>query len=189
MVKIQVIDVAERHGNLRVNFGNSLTSDMPGGVRALRILGRYVFVRSAFSTPGEVLAHSVNPGQRIPETVSTRLACQAEMDQWANVPIRLEFGKVQARLTNGSTYFRNIAELRRAQRTGQVISYVTIRSNLPFIPKDEETLGRILRAGVHIKRDNVYQMTVAVYLMGDRERVNPWDLFSNFQSTILRTIK
>lgn len=166
----------------------------PEGHFLLRVL--YKHVRAGYDADGRdnsiVLGYPANRTLAI----NTRTALQAELDRYANVPIKLRFSDPQVYASGrGSSNPTSMRELREARKRGcHIESSIWIYSNLPLTSQDKDRLAVALRAtrlpvgvyGPHHKRpDN--PLAVTVYMDRQDER-NPWDLARSIQPFARRVI-
>ncbi len=156
------------------------------GNRAFRVL--FMHVNSGYSADEDLRTLELGYAAKI-SAINTRAALQAELDRYADVPIKVTFGKLQLGATGRGPAIRTRADLRAARQAGRTPwVQMKVTASMPVIHRDQERLRKIVPGGVYHINDDPYSYSVSVYLHGDHANANPWRLMNDLKPRIQAAI-
>lgn len=203
-MKIRVTNVTQTQGGLHVTLAHPLYAGptaasgySPEAHRLLRVI--YMHARTGYRADGSTRTFQMGWEARQANAINTRAALQAELDRYANTPVRLQFS--QTRIYAAGHQPSNPATIREVQearkRGCQIQPSFWITGSLPLTHQDNDRLAAALAEanipggvyGPHTAKEGC-PLAVTIYMAHrpQQDLRDPWVLARSAQAIANRVI-
>ncbi|HKX24497.1 MAG TPA: hypothetical protein VJM46_04615 [Candidatus Saccharimonadales bacterium] len=185
---IRVLSVTRRGGSLQIVFAEPFLNTDAGN-RAFRVL--FMHVRSGYGADDRTRTLDLGYAANI-TAINTRAALQAELDRYADVPIRVTFGKPEIGATGmmrTDPPIKTRAHIRAARAAGrQVWVQMKVTASMPVTDRDKRRMEKFVPGGIHRVDCDPCSYWVVVNMRNDQSTADPWRLVNRLKPQILATI-